>query len=57
MKIRLTRTPDEVDAAVPTLTDAFDVVDQSQPYPCQPPSQLVRVYLDVRISGGRAGVR
>jgi hypothetical protein len=49
MKLRLHGTPAEVSAALPQLRACFEVVDQSRPYPDRPPSQLVRVYLDLRL--------
>lgn len=45
-------TPTEIDRALPALGAVLDVVDASRPFPCRPPSRLVRVYLDVRFEGG-----
>jgi hypothetical protein len=43
-------TPAEVTAALPQLRAVFEVVDESRPYPDRPPSRLVRVYLELRLS-------
>lgn len=48
---------DEVDQVLPALRVAFDVIDESQPYPCRPPSRLVRVYLEVRLPASGGGSR
>lgn len=57
MRIRLTGTPAEVDAAAALLRAALDVVDISDSYPCRPPSRLVRMDLDVRTSADEVGPR
>jgi len=48
MKLRLHGTPVEITATLPLLAAAFEVLDQSHPYPDRPPSRLVRVYLELR---------
>ena len=49
MRLRLHGTPAEITAALPRLRAAFEVADESRPYPDRPPSRLVRVYLDLRL--------
>lgn len=55
MKLRLMGAAEEITQAAPVLAEVFDVVDQSPPYPCRPPSRLVRVYLDVRLADRTLG--
>jgi hypothetical protein len=60
MDIRLTGTPEQVDAATAVLRLAFNVVDESRDYPNRPPSTLVRRYVKItaprvdEIAGGAA---
>lgn len=49
MKIRLHGTRDECREAAERIRQAFNVVAASDPYPDRPPSQLYRVYLEVRL--------
>jgi hypothetical protein len=47
VRVRLRGTPAEIATALPLLRAAFQVADESRPYPDRPPSRLVRVYLDL----------
>lgn len=49
MKIRLIGLPDEVTQAVDLLTQTFDVIDASAPYPTRGTGRQVRVYLEIRL--------
>jgi hypothetical protein len=49
VRLRVWGTPAEVDQAVRRLTETFDVVAVSGPYPDRGHSVLVRVYLEVRL--------
>lgn len=49
MNIRLHGTRAEVDAAAERLGQVFDVVSARGPYADRQPSQLVRVYVEVRL--------
>jgi hypothetical protein len=49
VRLRLHGTPAEITAALPRLRAAFEVADESRPYADRPPSQLVRIYLDLRL--------
>jgi len=49
MTIRLHGTPAECQAAADRLPDVFTVAAVSRAYPDRPPSQLVRVYVQVRL--------
>lgn len=58
MKVRLHGIPAEVEWATRLLTDLagtnmgeFDVVSVSEPYPDRGRSSLVRVYLELRLTG------
>jgi hypothetical protein len=53
VKIRLEGTPTECDQAAPRLAEVFDVVSVSDPYPNRGRSQLVRVYVEVRLGPQR----
>jgi hypothetical protein len=53
VRLRLHGTPAEVTAALPLLRAAFEVADESRPYPDRLPSRLVRVYLDIHLPAGR----
>jgi len=59
VKVRLMGTPEELDAALPVLRAALEVVEESGRYANRPPSALQRVYLEVaspqhrlRLDGG-----
>ncbi len=49
MRLRLHGTPAECDHAARRLTEVFDVVAVSGPYPDRGPSRLVRVYFELRL--------
>jgi hypothetical protein len=49
MRLRLHGTPAEVKRAMVRLAEVFEVVAISATYPDRPPSQLVRVYLEIRL--------
>jgi hypothetical protein len=49
MKLRLHRTREEVTEATRRLVEVLDVVAVSDPYPDRRASELVRVYLEVRL--------
>jgi len=49
MRLRLHGTPAEVERATARLTEVFTVVSISRAYRDRPPSQLVRVYLEIRL--------
>lgn|GEM_PF-1795944 len=48
MTIRITCLPDEVAAAVDAVRRGFEVISESEPYPCRGRDRRVRVYLEVR---------
>lgn len=54
MKIRLHGTRGECEFAADRLRNAFRVVSISEPYRDRGESQLVRVYVEVRIPGEEA---
>lgn len=54
MKIRLHGTRGECEFAADRIRDAFRVVSISEPYRDRGESQLVRVYVEVRIPGEEA---
>jgi hypothetical protein len=49
MRLRLHGTPAEVERGIERLTNTFEVVAISATYADRPPSQLVRVYLEIRL--------
>lgn len=49
MKIRLHGTRDEVGQAAERLHEVFAITETSRIYADRPPSQLVRVYIDIRL--------
>jgi hypothetical protein len=49
MKLRLHGTPEEVTQATRRLAEVLDVVAVSDPYPDRGASELVRVYLEIRL--------
>jgi hypothetical protein len=49
MRLRLHGTPAECQTATRRLTEVFDVVSVSGPYPDRGRSVLVRVYLELRL--------
>lgn len=49
MRIRLTGTPVECDAAAALIATVLDVLDESTAYRNLPPSATVRVYLDAQV--------
>jgi len=51
MKVRLHGTRQECEQAAERLAAVFDVLAVSQAYVDRPPSQLVRVYVEVRLPG------
>ena len=53
MKIRLTGLPAEIDQAIKALRDLpdLDVIQVDGPYPNRGDSRMVRMYIQVRLSG------
>ena len=49
MRLRAHGTPEECRQVVDRLTGLFHVVSVSAPYPDRGASELVRVYLDIRL--------
>jgi hypothetical protein len=49
MRLRAHGTPEECRQVVDKLTGLFRVVSVSAPYPDRGASELVRVYLDIRL--------
>jgi hypothetical protein len=53
MKIRLEGTKGECGVAALRIAEVLSVFEVSEPYANRGPSQLVRVYMDVRIPGAQ----
>jgi hypothetical protein len=49
MRIRLTGTPAECEAAADLIARVIEVVDESIAYRTYPPTNRVRVYLEARV--------
>ncbi|WP_162795720.1 hypothetical protein [Nonomuraea lactucae] len=49
MKIRAICLPDEIAQAAEAIARTFDVIEISDPLPCQGTSRNVRIYIEARL--------